>query len=387
MRTKLFAALALCLFASLSAAGQEPAEGWSLRFTPFEGAPPKYFAVGDKGLVMGGLSVSALRRPNAEPATLGGVRFGSLNINVRRRGDRVVVRLWLTREVDEALDMVELGEYEVGVGEEQRISALERYGFEPVRLGLARSAPVKLSPPPVVNLTRSLAVLGVEVAEGTQLLEVTLKNESDRSVVLVELRMTKGGVVSEARPDWYGGGKPRALPGEVWKSMLRISGAPDKTSAEGHHFEPPDEIVVASVLFADGGYEGDVKSAAKWAALILGHRIQGARALAIVRDWTGQEGESLTDLAKEMRRKAEALPRATDDAVVDEFMAGFPHLPASERERLKWQVESGLKGVRTELLSGLRSFLKGGGTPLSPRQFTDWLTRLREGYERTHAVH
>jgi hypothetical protein len=83
-----------------------------------------------------------------------------------------------------------------------------------------------------------------------------------------------------------------------------------------------------------------------------------------------------------MQRKARALPRAADEAAVDEFMARFPELPASERERMRGLVEGSLRSVRTELLSGLKAFIDGGGTPLGPRQFAGWLTRLREGYER-----
>ncbi|MBV9924140.1 MAG: hypothetical protein JOZ96_03800 [Acidobacteria bacterium] len=383
LHTNLGRALAACLLAALTASAQEPAEKLSLRLVLYEGATPLYYDVGEKGFSSGGEGLTnSFRRLKAAPAAQRGERLRGMNLNVMRRGNRVIVKLWLTREIDEALVLTELGAHEVGVGDEWRVEALEQYGYEPVRLGLVRRAPIKFSAPPVVNLTRSITVLGVEALQDEPEFEVTLKNTSDRNLMGVELRLTKDGEIRGARPESSFDGKPLALPGAIWKTKLKIAGTPDGASPEGHRFEEPDEIVVASALFSGGGYEGDVMSVATGAAVKLGHKLQAGHALAIVRGWKEQEGVSLTDAAKEWQRQARALPRAADDALVDEFMAKFPELPAFERERMKGYIESGLKAVRTELLSGLKSFVEGGNAQFGPPQFAGWLSQMRVGYER-----
>jgi hypothetical protein len=379
--TNLGRALAVCLLAALSAAAQEPAEKLSLRLVLHEGGTPAYMDVGDKGFSLSG-SVDTLRRLDTAALAQSGERWRTIHYSVWRRGERVVIKLRLSREIDEAVDEIELGEYEVGVGEEQRVSALEQYGFEPIKLGVVRGAPIRLSPPPVVNLTHSIAVLGVEVSAGRPDLEVTLKNTSSRSVMAVELRLMKGGMVRGYRPDSNRGERPWALPDGVWKAKLSIVAAADKTSAEGHHFEQPDEIVIASALFSDGGYEGEASFAVGQAAWCTGRRIQAGRALPLVRDYEEQKGVSLTGFAKELRRKASALPQAADDAVVDEFMAKYPELSAVERERIKEAIDGGLKDVRRGLVSGLKPYTEDSRVQDATHQFRKWLAYVRESYER-----
>ena len=375
-------ALAVCLLAALNASAQEPAETLSLRLVYYEGAAPVYLDVGDKGVGLLG-SAGSLRRLNAAPPAQSGERFTGLDINVGRRGEGVVFWVRLSREIDESVATIYLGEYEVGVGEERRVEALEQYGFEPMRVSVVRGAPFKLTPPPVVNLTRSIEVLGVEVSEGKPQLEVTLKNASDRSIKAVTLRVMKGSEVRGTRPDSHRDGKPWALPGGVWTAKLNVVAGADRTSAEGHRSEQPDEIVIASVLFSDGGYEGEVAFAIGQAGYGFGSRIQAGRALPLLRACEEREAEglSMADAAKEFRRMASALSQTADDAQVDEFIARHPAFPARERAKMKEAIEAGLKDVRRGLVSDLKPV--ADGHPQATRGwFRYWLGFVRESYER-----
>lgn len=380
-------ALAACLLlsaAAATAAAQEPAERLALRVTPFEGARPFYFAVAERGTSEAKFWMESLRRLDVpRPPKGDGLRW--LRLYVSRRDARVAVSLTLAREAGGALDLLELGEYEVGLEEEQRVVALEKYGLEPVRLGAVRRAPVRLSQPPVVNLTSAVAVLGVEVAEERPAFDLTLKNVSGRGVVSVELRLVRGGVVRAYLSQSQRGEGLWAAPEGVWKAKL-IATPVGKAGPEGHHFEQPDQIVVASVLFAGGGYEGDVLPAAREAAVTLGRRVQAARVLALLRERKGTEGAGAAEAARELRREVRALPRMADDALLDEFMGRYAELPADARERMKGWVEYGLGDVRTDVLTGLKTFTSGGAAQPDPRRFGEWLSSRREKCERILAV-
>jgi hypothetical protein len=384
MRLRLHAALFVLLLAALNASAQESAERLSLRLTPFEGASPMHFVVADSGVTEGKIGVNFLRRLDVpRPPKGDGLQW--LSFHVSRRDARVAVSLTLARETGGALDLLELGEYEVGPDEERRVTALEEYGLEPVRLGAVRRAPVKFPQPPVVNLTRSVAVLGVEVGETRPTFELTLKNVSGRGVMVVEVRLMKGGVMRGYLPQSNRGERLWAPPGGIWKARLGAMPV-NKLSPEGHLFEQPDEIVVAAVLFADGGYEGDVTAAASYAAMNFGRRVQAGRVLDTARDWKQPEGSSTADAARELRGKVRALTRMADDALLDEFMSRYAELPAGSRERMKGLVEYGLNEVRTDVLTGLKTFTSSGASQSDPLLFAKWLASTRAKYEGMLAV-
>lgn len=383
MKLRLIAAFVVCLLAAQAAAAQEPAQGLTLLFTPFEGAKPMYFPVADSGPSGGQLWMESLRLIDAPRQPKADV-LRWLSFRVSRRAERLAVSLTLARESGGALDLLNLGEYEVGLGEERRVSELEQYGLEPVRLGAVRRAPVRLPQPPVVNLTRSVAVLGVEVAEGRPAFELTLKNVSGRDVMAVEVRLVKGGVVRAYLPQGHRGERPWAAPEGVWKAKLTATPV-NRMSTEGHLFEQPDEIVIAALLFADGGYEGDVLAAARFAAVNLGRRVQAGRVLEIVRDWEVPEGEGAAGAARSLRGRVKPLPLSTDDALLDEFMSRYAELPADARARMKELIEHGLGEVRTDVLTGLKTFTTGGAAQTDPRPFAQWLASTRQKYERVLA--
>jgi hypothetical protein len=141
-----------------------------------------------------------------------------------------------------------------------------------------------------------------------------------------------------------GGLKPLMLPGAVFKTSIGLSASlPPETS--------PPTLVIQTVLFDDGSYEGDVIAAAEMAARSKGRRIQFSRCLQLLQGIPDQPARETIRAIQEVKAAVEKLRIDVDPALVAELQSQFPLLPkANGKEWLAERAMDGLKNGRHHAL-------------------------------------
>jgi hypothetical protein len=100
---------------------------------------------------------------------------------------------------------------------------------------------------------------------------------------------------------------------------------------------PPPSVILQAVLFADGGYEGDMKAAATMAARQIGGTVQHRRIQSVAEPFL--KDDQLDDKAKNERMQAEVdqLSVVPSADMTERLRRQFPEL--SEAELADDQIE------------------------------------------------
>src|SRR6185295_18068061 len=128
-------------------------------------------------------------------------------------------------------------------------------------------------------------------------------------------------------------------------------------------------IVIASLVFEDGTYEGDVQPAASYRGWTAGRKTELERIVPVL-----ENALALNASAESLRTDLSALSFDSNPADVAELAQAFPGV---KRERLQTSVEVSIHGVRRELLKDLESFQQRGH---GKEDFRSWLKRTRDRY-------
>jgi hypothetical protein len=378
----LLAACSFILAAGQARQGQTPQNRpapnrLSLRVVIYEGAAPTFYPVGDADKSVGSGLIRDFRRlPSA--IWRNDTRVRSLLVSGSREGARVRVSVYAYGE-DFAPGGLKLAEYLAGEGEEYAVTQLIGYGIEPLRVGVVRRAEVKLTPPRVDNRTRGVEVAAVDVHENVPSFEMTLRNVSDKKIRAVEIEEMRGWRPKGGPPlfDWKS--RPPLRPGGVWKVTLEV-GWNSKMTPEGHVIEPADRVVVASVLYTDGSYEGDSLFAAKAGAFEAGRRAQLARALEIMR--ATATGDARED-AREIASRVAALECVAEWSAVVEFAERYPAVYGHELDGIKDSLEEGMRWQRSFVAVELNGLVMSAATPnADPLALRERLKAMRAAFEQ-----
>ena len=230
-------------------------------------------------------------------------------------------------------------------GETITISEMERFGFEPLVLRVVRYQPKPFPEPlakvlpEIVNALKSVAFVDLQSEEPSHSYELTLQNLGAKSIVALTI------VIQQSHTETMEGGlKPLMLPGAIFKTSVGASGsfAPETSRPT---------LVIGTVLFDDGSYEGDVVAAAEMAARSKGRQIQSSRCLQLLQGIPVQPTQETIRAIQAVRAAVEKLRIDVDATLVEELQSQFSLLPtANGKEWLAEKVMEGLKGGRSHAL-------------------------------------
>ncbi|MDT7778897.1 MAG: hypothetical protein QOC99_1409 [Acidobacteriota bacterium] len=376
--------LVTCLLAPLTK-GQESARSQSptklsLKVLIFDGAAPTLYPVGDDEKTGMAAIIKDFRR---QPASRwrSDTHIDRAALFFRRDGERVRVTVFIYGDENSSNDGVKVAEYVMGEGEGRAVTQLADYGIEPLRVAVVRRAEVKLTPPRVENRTSAVEVTAIDVHENVPSFELTLRNASDKNIRAVEIREMRGRMSKGPPPlfDWRG--MSLIEPGKTWKVTLEF-GWNSKMTPEGHAVEPPDRVVINSVLFSDGGYEGDSLFAARAEAFKSGRRIQLTRLLEIMREWREPPGIDTREVARELGARVEALECTAEWTAVTELAGLYPLVRGEELDKVKSSIEAGMEWQRSAVLNELKGFVTADNPASDPRVLRKWIKTRREKYEQ-----
>jgi hypothetical protein len=263
-------------------------------------------------------------------------------------------------DVEDIVGTVTLRENEV-----TSVDALRDFGVEPFKIKLVRVSPQPSAVPAVINKTKMVEVVGIEPVVSTfPRYKLTLHNFSDKDISAVSIYVMRDGRKSLS-------GMPQGDYGEAlvkagsFGELSQILATRAETTAAGYSPSAPgaQQIVIASLMFADGTYEGETSSAASYQGFVIGRRTELNRVVPIL------DNALATSTSKEaVRAKLSEQSFAFDNGDLAALVTKFPGV---DRAELKTSVEVAMRWIRKDALDELDR---------STGDFRACLERLRDRY-------
>ena len=251
-----------------------------------------------------------------------------------------------------------LASYLAQEGETVTVSELARFGVEPLRLRVVEAAPRESTPPPALqpqlsNPLKSVTVVSFESeAHSPTSYRLTLRNLAPKSIIVLDVYSAQSGGRSSERMQGTPA-RPLMAPGATFEAHVSINGGGGRMTPQGFLPDPPRQqtLVVGTVIFEDGTYEGEVRIAAEFTAERRGLQTQLARVLPLLPCGLDAPEQDAAPALEKLKAQISTLRIDVDPGVVDELRARFPELSKEEdRAQLAVQVMSGLKQGRAEAL-------------------------------------
>jgi len=385
MKQRLFAklsgALALCLLPTLVAAAQEgPLPVPSrlvVQVSYLAGVKPAYLAV------PGGAWSGRFERVNTVEPRAAADKVLAVDVKSRLDGERVEVRVGVhvgERYFDR---FVEVATYTVAPGETVTAGALEAFGVAPIVFKVLRVNDADAAPPVVANKTQSIEAAVTQFTP-TPLPRavVTLRNLSSKRVRAVEVDQVLRGARRATSMATEFKGKILMEPGGTYERKLWVT----EGQTTGADFTPEsiESIVVATVVFEDYTFEGDVGPAAWVKAHDEGERVQLVRVMELIRSAHAARDVGTAEAPGRFRAAVAALGVSAPQESIDGILKSYPGFggPAG-RERIRPGVEFTMHRVRRDLLEELDAFEKQFRAEPAGNSFKAWLRQkqaLCEGW-------
>lgn len=358
--------------------------GLALEVTHLKGREPAYDVVHASGPAPRGTWYGLFGRvPGWRPAE-GSLPTRAVNVVSRMEGDqvRVVVSVHQGERFHEKEAFVSTHLMRVNEGVE--VGELTRFGVEPFALKVVRVGALPTNPPSLVSRAPSIVLTGVAPTGDTTLptYRVSVQNLSAKDVaaLCVEVRVGGERQLSTIRQGHEG---ERLMTGGGTYE-LELPGANEaRPTAEGYApAAPPDqEVRVTAAVFADGSFEGDARTAARFRAFVHGRRTQLARIVPLLREaLAGADDADGVTAAKRFHERVSALGDRAEEADVNALWKEFPTLDRGTN--LKLTLEITMNGVKREVLREVEKFALSEMEQPGAGDFRAWLGASKERYER-----
>ena len=238
----------------------------------------------------------------------------------------------------------QVGEYDVGQAKTS-IQDLTRFGVVPFDIKLVRAATSVPDLPSIKNDTTSL-VVSVEPAN-TKIpsFKARYLNSSSKSVMAVAFQTTINGAPKLIGTPQEPEGKVLIAPGAIYEHNIRY---PVRHITESTGDMPESQtglqLNIMAVMFADGTYEGDPVSAARYRGYKIGEKIQLSRILTLLRS-------PAATTAGGLGAKLDNFPYKIELGDISMLANEFPGLSAAEMENLRSAAEVSASEVQKQFKS------------------------------------
>ena len=149
----------------------------------------------------------------------------------------------------------------------------------------------------------------------------------------------------------------------------------------GYVADPPTQqrLIIRTVLFDDGTYDGLVEPTAEISADRSGVNLQRKRILTLLQQAAKAEDGKLQLTLDEFKEKVYALSDIPDIAVVRELGRQFPTIGEKSLEQ---SVRNGLNDGKRELLRYINEFENNSKEQRANLTFVEWLTHMQADYQK-----
>lgn len=213
---------------------------------------------------------------------------------------------------------------------------------------------------------------------------LSLRNLTGKNISALELYEAEGGRRSGRQMEiWAGSNRPLIAAGAVHETHVNGGGVEGRTTPQGFVPDPPRRlmIVIGTVIFDDGTYEGEAEVAARMEARRAGRQLQLGRVVSLLKASAETTHEDAVSAIEGLKSEISALRIDVDRSVVNELLARYPSLAANQRRELMARVMDGLRSGRAEALHALEAFGRGRALNSRGGDFRAWLRQTLERYE------
>jgi hypothetical protein len=267
----------------------------------------------------------------------------------------------------------QVGSYSIREGEQIETNELTEVGIAPFTIRVIRMPTTGTNPPRIVNRTKSLEVVGLEgVVSNFPQYKITAHNSSAKSVRALFLR--SGPDVTAPLSTYHQGrdGENVFAPGGYSDFLMRL---PLDADLQGGSYRPNVasnyQIVIATAIFEDGSYEGELGPAQMFLSFEVGRKL----ALEHLNSLIDQALNS--DRVPEPAEFALVVNDFSYEVQQNDLAALSRTFPRSNPQEMKSGVEIALNGMKKELLDGIKAFEKRAA---SKESFREWLLGSKERY-------
>jgi hypothetical protein len=378
-------------FIARSAFGQEAQQrtqaaptGLALEITYYEGRAPAYLTVTSPKDKHGSAWYAMFGQlPGWRPPAADALPVKAVNILTRQDGDllvQVIVSVHLGSKFFEKEEPI--ATYNLRENEAVSVNELTGFGVVPFKIKVVRVNPIIAGLPSVLNKTDSLAVTGLQARISTlPTYEVTLQNLSAKNVAAlgVELHVNGRRRISSLRQGNWG---ERLIEAGATYTLV-VAGADNaQLTHAGYQPESPpnQEILIKTIVFSDGSYEGDAEIAASFRAFQAGRKSQIARLVEVLQTITASTEAIDGAAAEKLKAQVASLNDEAETAVLKNLRREFPGFNQDQNERVKASVEVSQSAIKTDFLKELRAFEKGGKRAADADAFRAWLSASKQKY-------
>jgi hypothetical protein len=369
----------LLLFASTSGQEQKSAPDLAVRVDTGEESAQEIPAFDG-----GGGGTARFKRLKSANAITDQTRVTDLFFKINREGDVVVthlsVRLANQKEIA-------IGTYRLRENESATANELTSVGIEPLTLSIVRAKARFIDPSPPIqplleNKTQAVQIVNFDRDPSrSDKFRLVLRNISTKGIIAVDLFMPS--------PDGNGGGGQThtgdrdhlvMAPGgtsEYYISVLRGG----RTTPAGYVPEPPIQrtLIIRTLLFEDGSYEGSLETAAEITAQRNGQNLQRKRILELLREVVRSQSEKLSLTVEQFKEQVYSLNNTSDASEIRQLVAKFP---SSAEKSLESYLKVGLDDGKQELLRNLSEFENSLNDRRFSLTFAQWLIQKQADYEK-----
>jgi hypothetical protein len=312
----------------------------------------------------------------------------SIYFKIGREADLVIAHLSVTLENEK---VVEVGTYRLRENESVKAEELTKFGVEALVLKVVKAKPGFKDPSPpvppqILNKTKAIEVISFyQEAPPSESFQLSLRNVSNKNIIALDLFMPSADGNGGGGQRSQGGDKdhPVMLPGGLSVLHIGISRG-GRMTPDGY---VPDvalqqTLIIRTVVFDDGTYEGQVEPAAEMEAQRRGLDIQRRRILRLLQEQKETNDEDVPATLNELKEQAYALGKTADASVALELIALFPSLDEKSKVWLLQRVEGGLRDGKLELLRYINDFEERQKQPGEHITFAEWIKLTKANYEK-----
>ncbi len=285
----------------------------------------------------------------------------------------------------------QVASYLVREGESVSINELKDFGVVPLVLKVVRATPrieesIIQSQPILSNNLKSVAVISFE-KEGTSsnFYQLTLRNLTAKNIIGLKLLSKSGDQNGGERFTQGSRNHPLMTPGGIFQTHEGGggSGRGGRMTAQGFVADPPQQetLVIETVIFDDGTYEGNAQDAAKMEAWRRGIQIQAERVLAIIQNTLDTSTNDAATLEK-YKSQISALRIDVDPSVAEEIMSLYPNLSEKySKNNLMTDAMRYMSSTKEMALREIEEFEKLRKRTPEGSDLREWLKKAKTKYE------
>lgn len=353
-----------------------------LEINYFKGRPIARQTLPASGAKSGGAWYSLFRRiPDFQPSA-GNLLVRAVNIIPQMEDETAKIRVsvFTGKKFHDKEEFV--ADYSIRENEKAVVKELTRFGVEPFEIAVVRIAPTVADLPTVISNFDSIKVLVEPNYSTLPTFKVSVLNNSNKAVSAFAFQTKAGNRMMISGMPQGNQSRPLIASGETYERILPNSLQESKNaSAQDAETLPNLTLVILTVVFEDGSYEGNPQEAARFLAFSLGRKLLLERAVPVWRKASSDKSE--ISVLDKLIKQISGLSEEVDETAYAELTNKFPMLGEKEKNDLRISAQIALKGNKRDMIAEIQEMRKNQNAELpgvlladAGQKYQDWLERL-----------